>query len=219
MSKLPESGQKIDKHKLAREFKARVKEIYPYFLGFYIICLLIAVSANDWRELFYWPALHISFLVFTLIFISAFSGSGLAVRFNAFASFGRAAYRAGRFVLGVVKAGWLGVLRAWQSWSWSARGRAALLILVPLVALWQQASWWEVFTLIYAAWSIIYILDSRIAAAVALVYLAACPLLLWLNRGPLAESAAVYAFYFLVITVLTQLRELRRDRTKSDSEV
>ena len=72
----------------------------------------------------------------------------------------------------------------------------------------------DFFVLLYAMASFIFILDSRWSAAVALLLLASCPALLILKKDPWAETDAVYAYYFLVITVLTQIREFRQKRGK-----
>lgn len=45
----------------------------------------------------------------------------------------------------------------------------------------------------------------RISAAIALVFLTACPLFLWLHKETAAEESAVYAYYFLVLTVILQI--------------
>jgi hypothetical protein len=69
----------------------------------------------------------------------------------------------------------------------------------------------DFLVLFYALISFLFILDSRFAGGAALVLLASCPFLLIFKKDILAESAAVYAYYFLVITVLAQIRELKRE--------
>jgi hypothetical protein len=53
--------------------------------------------------------------------------------------------------------------------------------------------------------------DSRVIAALALISLSSCPVLLVFNNGQLAETMAIYAYYFLVLTVVLQIIEYRRD--------
>lgn len=73
--------------------------------------------------------------------------------------------------------------------------------------------------LFFGLMSFFYVLDSRLAASVALAGLVLCPLLLFRKNDALAEKVATKVYYFLVITVATQLRELQRDEnTKSDSQ-
>ncbi len=69
--------------------------------------------------------------------------------------------------------------------------------------------------LAYALISILFILDSRIAAAIALLLLISVPFLLINKNEVLAEQMAIYVYYFLVITVLTQIREYRKEELES----
>lgn len=69
--------------------------------------------------------------------------------------------------------------------------------------------------LIYFGISILWNLESRIAAALALFFLASCPILLILKNDALAETFAIYAYYFLVITVVGEIIALRRDGRRS----
>ncbi len=55
----------------------------------------------------------------------------------------------------------------------------------------------------------VYDWDSRIVGVMALASLSSCPVLLYLERDDLAETMAVYAFFFLVITVTLQIIELK----------
>lgn len=70
------------------------------------------------------------------------------------------------------------------------------------------------FILIYFGVSILWNLSSRIPAVFALLFLASCPVLLILKKDALAETFAVYAYYFLVIAVVNEILALR----KKDSE-
>ncbi len=60
--------------------------------------------------------------------------------------------------------------------------------------------------------------DSRIVGVMAIIALATCPILLSLGKDELAEERAIYAFFFLTITVVLQLIELvrRPERFKDD---
>ena len=60
-------------------------------------------------------------------------------------------------------------------------------------------------------WSIIGPISMRILAAIALFFLSIVPFLLVLDREDQAEQYAVYAYYFLVMTVIRGLIELRGD--------
>lgn len=72
----------------------------------------------------------------------------------------------------------------------------------------------EMAILAYLGISIIWKLSSRISAFLALVLLASEPFLLYLKNDALAETLAVYAFYFLVITVIQEIIFLRKGDAK-----
>ncbi len=69
--------------------------------------------------------------------------------------------------------------------------------------------------LLYALISIFYVLDSRISATIALLYLVSCPFFLYRKQDLIAEEMATKAYYFLVITVITQIRELKFKNQKT----
>jgi len=65
---------------------------------------------------------------------------------------------------------------------------------------------WLLFLLfLFYAW------ENRIISVMALISLASCPILLSLKKDALAEQMAVYAYFFLVMTVFLQIIEYRRD--------
>lgn len=68
----------------------------------------------------------------------------------------------------------------------------------------------EVFILAYFGISMIWELSSRISAFAALILIASEPFLLYFKNDALAETLAVYAFYFLVITVIQEMISLRK---------
>ncbi|MFA5178376.1 MAG: hypothetical protein WC427_02340 [Candidatus Paceibacterota bacterium] len=53
--------------------------------------------------------------------------------------------------------------------------------------------------------------DSRVIAFLALICLASCPVLLQMKKDDTAETMAVYAYFFLAMTVFLQIFEYRRD--------
>ena len=53
--------------------------------------------------------------------------------------------------------------------------------------------------------------DSRYVGALAILALTACPILLALDYKVDAELAAVWAYYFLVMTVILQIIEFKRN--------
>ncbi|MDD4409538.1 MAG: hypothetical protein PHW52_02670 [Candidatus Pacebacteria bacterium] len=65
---------------------------------------------------------------------------------------------------------------------------------------------WGLFLIfLFCAW------DSRFIAFLALICLTTCPILLQVKQDKIAEEVAVYAYFFLVMTVVLQMFEYWRD--------
>lgn len=60
---------------------------------------------------------------------------------------------------------------------------------------------------VYFLFSFIYCFESRLPAFLSLFFLGVAAVMLLMNRQEVAEELAVYVFWLLVITVLTQIRE------------
>ena len=90
---------------------------------------------------------------------------------------------------------------------------ALLIILLTLLVIWEFKAESMFFLLAFVAF-LLYQWDSRVIAAGALVSLVACPFLLIAGEDALAEQMAVYAYYFLVMTVALQIVEYKRHPNK-----
>lgn len=125
------------------------------------------------------------------------------------------------FRLGKEKLGNGAILKKKASEQADALKLIASLVLFFAVSLSTQASFFESATLAYLFFVIIRKTDYRLTAALALGCLAATPVFLYLVDEEIAETLAVYAFYFLSITVIQQIEELLakswEDRTKTFS--
>ena len=88
---------------------------------------------------------------------------------------------------------------------------SALLVavVIALLAIWSVSLESIFFISAFLAF-LLYAWDSRILAALALAALASCPFLLSFNQNALAEQMAVYAYFFLVMTVALQIVEYKR---------
>jgi hypothetical protein len=74
---------------------------------------------------------------------------------------------------------------------------------------------WGPETIFFVTWFFLALTvrhDSRLSAAIGLVFLAVCPFLLITKKDAAAEQAANYAYFFLAIGVLVQLEELLLER-------
>lgn len=63
--------------------------------------------------------------------------------------------------------------------------------------------------LIYFGFSIVWNISGRVSAACALFFLICTPILLFFKNEALAETFAIYAYYFLVITVVGEILTLK----------
>lgn len=103
--------------------------------------------------------------------------------------------------------------------NWKGKGKmifSVLLVVGAFVAMKQyDFTFFGTLILIYFGISLLWKLTSRISASFALFFLASCPILLILKNDSLAETFAIYAYYFLVITVVSEIVELRRDNFDS----
>lgn len=85
------------------------------------------------------------------------------------------------------------------------------VVVVAWLILTQSTGIGDVVIGLFAIAAIIRGIDARWSFGVALVFLASIPLLSLINQTALGDTYAVYAFYFLVIGVITSMAELRRE--------
>ena len=88
------------------------------------------------------------------------------------------------------------------------RGLIVLILSLGAFFLWDLSSalLWLLFLLF-----LVYGWENRIITFLALISLASCPFLLSFKKDELAEIMAVYTYLFLVMTVVLQIVEYRRD--------
>jgi hypothetical protein len=66
--------------------------------------------------------------------------------------------------------------------------------------------------LIYFGISLLWNLTSRISASFAMLFLISTPILLILKNNVLAETVAIYAYYFLIIAVVGEIIALKKEK-------
>lgn len=106
-----------------------------------------------------------------------------------------------------------GLLRGFQDMRIHYLYTCLLAIILLLSALWGFAIE-SVFFMVALFAFISYSWDSRILAFGALVTLSLCPILLIAKQDMYAEQIAIYAYYFLILTVIVQLVEIKRHSDK-----
>ncbi len=77
----------------------------------------------------------------------------------------------------------------------------------------------HILTLSFAIWvyfllSFLYILESRLAAFIGMLFLGYTMVILLLDNQPMAEQNAIYVFYFLAIVAVVQMREYSLTKNK-----
>jgi hypothetical protein len=80
---------------------------------------------------------------------------------------------------------------------------------------------WKIIEILifgFFIWAILKSISSRLAAMPALFFLALTPLFLILKKNEIAEEASIYAYYFLILTVILGIYEIRKLRIDSNSE-
>jgi len=189
-------SQRIDWKILQREVAEKILESYPYFLIFYFLSLIISFFSVNWSGLFYWPAFHVLAIIFSLLFAWSVKLDFAASHDPSFIGFVRGYLRQTAVRLfGLGRRDWL---------------KASIIAIVMILAMLHGIGAADFFVLLYGLLAVLFILDSSWSAVVAIALLTFCPFLLAFKQDPWAENAAVYAFYFLSITVLVQIRELKR---------
>ncbi|HZJ41004.1 MAG TPA: hypothetical protein VFD16_01935, partial [Candidatus Saccharimonadales bacterium] len=98
--------------------------------------------------------------------------------------------------------------------SWKVWLKIFIILALLIFSIFKEIGFLDFLVLFYGLISFLFIINSRYSAVAALIFLAACPFLLIFKKDVLAESSAIYAYYFLVITVLTQIRELKKDKNE-----
>lgn len=79
-----------------------------------------------------------------------------------------------------------------------------------------QWSWLDTAFFAIFIWIIIRPLPSRFFASAAIALLAATPFFLMAQKKDIAEQVAIYAYYFLIFTVMMAIRELRAEKTPNN---
>ncbi|PIV47175.1 hypothetical protein COS21_01390 [bacterium (Candidatus Gribaldobacteria) CG02_land_8_20_14_3_00_41_15] len=197
---------------------SQIAEVFPYVLGVYIVCLIISYFFERWKLFFNWPVFHSSVIILGVLSLLSKKGK----RFLFFLIQRRLIRE--KFINSIVKFKLfeikprnlvIFVFARIRKLSEISYIKIGFIIIILAYSLYKGLNLIDFLVFSYALVSIAFILESRIAAVIALLFLISCPVLLILKKAPFAEAMAVYAYYFLIITVATQLREYcRKERPK-----
>lgn len=97
--------------------------------------------------------------------------------------------------------------------------RIAVEILIMFLAAWMgfHLAWavWDIALFVFFIGIILRPISSRIPAGGALFFLALTPFFLIAEKKEMAEQLAIYAYYFLVMTVMMGVYEIKREEKKN----
>jgi MFS family permease len=194
--------------------------VFPYLFAFYLISLFVSIFSAVWRGFFYWPAFNAGVILFALLSLGSDKASALWKEITEISKRGRekGGAVAGRGSLTLRKLLesilvivfiplWKKVVFWKKNLGISGYLKLAAMLILLAFSLFRGIYIYDFFILLFGLVSVLFTLDSRISAAFALALLIACPFLLIFNENIFAEQAAVYAYYFLVIAVMTQIGE------------
>jgi hypothetical protein len=175
---------------------------FPYLFIFYLISVVLALFFSFWRLIIYWPAFHGLIIVYSIFYIF----KAIKTKENVF----------NPLILALIKIyRWLKSFCFWLLKKISKLKRLdwikiSIIVVILILAIWRGIGLLDLGVLSFGLLSSFFIFDSRISAGSALLLLALCPVLILLKKSGLAEGTAIYAYYFLVITVVTQIREFKK---------
>lgn len=201
---------KIDFTALWTELSNKIKGAYPYFIIFYALALIASWQFKNWRPFFNWFGMHVLAIIFTVLFLFI---SGWRFRDSFYDFFSLVKRRIKKFFL-FLKNTFILMPRRDKIW---LAVKIFIITTSLIYASYQALSTMKLLVLAYALATILFVVDSRLSAGLALFFLISCPILIVIKKGKLVEDSAVYAYYFLIITVLARIKEMwRENRVKNN---
>ncbi len=194
----------------------QIADIYLYFLGFYVVCLILSYFFGRWKLFFNWPAFHLSVIFLGILSLISKQGREFILSQKK-PLFGLIKFPKSIFTIIKSIAKNLVFLTASKLKQLKKKNylKFVSILLILIYSLSKGINPINFFILTYALVSILFVIESRIAAGIALLFLTSCPILLIFKKEAMAEQMAIYAYYFLVITVVVQIREyLREEKEK-----
>lgn len=194
----------------------QIADIYLYFLGVYVVCLTLSYFFESWRLSFNWPVFHLSIIFLGILSLLSKRGREFILSQKKplfeLIKFPKSIFTIIKSIAKNLVSPTVSKLKRLTKKNYL---KIILIIVILIYTLIKGIEVINFFILAYALVSILFVIESRIAAGIALLFLTSCPILLIFKKEAMAETMAIYAYYFLVITVITQIREYwREERTK-----
>jgi len=228
-----------------------IADFYLYFLALYIVSLIFSLFFESWKLFFYWPAFHISILIFSVLSLMSEKGrefiklkiykvqkikiqnfeipnfelpkiEGPTFNFTFFTRTGLAFYDAARIAISILRIAIVlamtilaEIFKALVNFFYNQIkkmkkadfAKIGLMGIILIFVLFKGADAVNFLILTYGLVSVLFVMESRISALIALAFLIFTPIFLIIGNAIFAEKMAVFAYYFLVIAVATQIRE------------
>jgi len=202
----------------------QIADVYLYFLGFYIVCLIMSLFLERWQGFFNWPAFHAAVVALGILSLASEKGKKFILSQKRFVSSKivrlerEPLFKLIKFPKSILTILKIITKNLASAFVLKIKGltkkdylKIGLILLISIYFLSKEINPINFLVLAYALVSILFIIESRISASIALLFLISCPILLILKKEGIAETMAIYAYYFLVITVVTQIREYWRE--------
>lgn len=218
-----------------------ITDFFPYFFGFYIFSLLMSLIFHSWELFFDWDMFTLSVVTLGAASLFSSKARSLfdfiLLKWRERVLIRGIISRVKDVNLSSIRNNLLSVIR-WvrkiyqeiykrivfitkffvdiiiEIWKrLSRRGQIKIVIILSILsfALVKSMRVIDFIILAYALASILFIFKSRISAVLAMILLVGCLFFLMFKKGNIAEVLASYAYYFLVITIVTQIVEHKRD--------
>lgn len=187
MSRKTKKIKKIKK--ILKLVLGQISDVYVYFLLFYLVCLAMSYFFVRWKSFFNWPVFNFSVIIFGILTLLSGQGRGFILikqRFISLISF---------LSLAIKKRSQKDYLKF------------GAMIIILLFALYKNISPVDFLVLAYGLISAFFIIENRLAVIISFLFLASCPVLLIFKKQLIAETMAVYGYYFLVIVAFSSFRE------------
>ncbi len=169
---------------------------YPYFFSFYLLSLTTSYFSKSFDSFFYWPAFHLIVIVFTLFFLLSF----LFIKSIPTVIFRIPKINFHKKIL--------------EKMSWADWFKVSFIALVLLGSLFIGIGILNFLVLFFGLVVVTFAVDNRWSTAMALFFLLLCPVFLLFSWVSWAENSAIFAYYFLIIHLLSQLHRAIREKNK-----
>jgi hypothetical protein len=197
--------------RIIRNFFNDICVFFPYFFSFYVLSLLLSLIFPSWKLFFNWRAFTISVVVLGIF--SLWSARAQSLRDIIFL---RSKKREFLLILQSLKKipsiaalsfKHLFVLsiNLWKGLGRRGQIKVGIIAAVLIFAITRSIGMIDFIVLAYALASMLFIFESKMPVVLVMILLTICPLLILFKKDELANISAIYAFYFLLITVVTEI--------------